>query len=111
MSADRNAPRIRFRDLKPYEIVDSLDDLRGPATGTIHLPKWVRWQDDGDVDIEDPGGVRMAYQALLAEGTSEIQAQLLNRGLLIAAWSDLSLDSHVRELWEGKFSELRPLHA
>lgn len=79
MSADHDAPRQRFRDLKPYEVVDSLDDLQGPAAGSVHLPRWVRWQADGEVDIDDPGGLRMAYQALLSEGTSEIQAQLLNR--------------------------------
>ena len=54
----RDMDRIRFRDIKPYCVVTSLDDLRGPERGVIHLPHWVRWQDDKDVDISDLGGAR-----------------------------------------------------
>lgn len=103
--------RVRFRDIKPYEVVDSLDDLHGPAQGTIRLPIWVRWLDDGDIDVTDLGGARMAYQALLAEGTDEIQAQLMNKNTLMRLWPQLSLDSRVRELWEGRFPELMGTHA
>lgn len=71
--------RVRFRDIKPYEIVDSLDDLAGPAQGTI----WVRWIDDGAIDVTDLGGARMAYQALLAEGTAEVQTELMNKDVLM----------------------------
>lgn len=98
--------RVRFRDIKPYEVVGSLDDLHGPAEGTIRLPIWVRWLDDGDIDVTDLGGARMAYQALLAEGTVEIQAQLMNKSTLLRLWPQLSLDSRVRELWESRFPEL-----
>lgn len=110
MNTDHDGPRRRFRDFKPYDIVDSLDELRGPASGTIRLPHWVRWQADGDVDIDDPGGLRMAYQALLSEGTSEIQEQLLNRHLLTGVWPRLNLDDRVRDLWESRFVELRSDH-
>lgn len=103
--------RVRFRDLKPYEVVASLDDLHGPAEGTIHLPIWVRWLDDGDIDVTDLGGARLAYQALLAEGTDEIQAQLMNKTILLRLWPQLSLDSRVRDLWEERFPELRGVHA
>ncbi len=99
--------RVRFRDLKPYEVVDSLDDLKGPPQGTIRLPIWVRWIDDGDIDVTDPGGVRLAYQALLAEGTAEIQAQLINKDRLLQVWPHLSLDSRVRDLWEDRFPQLK----
>lgn len=110
MSVDRDRQRARFRDLKPYDVVASLDELRGPARGPISLPRWVRWQADGDVDVDDPGGLRMAYQALLSEGTAEVQARLLNKQLLITVWPSLSLDSRVRDLWESRFLELRPAH-
>lgn len=103
--------RVRFRDIKPYEVVGSLDDLRGPAQGTIRLPIWVRWLDDGDIDVTNLGGARMAYQALLAEGTGEIQAQLMNKNTLMRLWPQLSLDARVRELWEGRFPELMGTHA
>ncbi|WP_231443619.1 transcriptional regulator [Brevibacterium zhoupengii] len=102
--------RVRFRDLKPYEVVASLDDLHGPAKGTISLPIWVRWLDDGDIDLTDLGGARLAYQALLAEGTDAIQAQLMNKEILLRLWPQLSLDSRVRNLWEERFPELRVVH-
>ncbi|MBU8579978.1 transcriptional regulator [Brevibacterium luteolum] len=75
--------RVRFRDIKPYEIVDSLDDLAGLAQGTIRLPIWVRWIDDGAIDVTDLGDARMAYQALLAEGTAEVQTELMNKDVLM----------------------------
>lgn len=99
--------RVRFRDLKPYEVVDSLDDLKGPFHEPIRLPIWVRWIDDGDIDVTELGGARLAYQALLAEGTTEIQAQLINKDRLLQVWPHLILDSRVRDLWEGRFPELR----
>lgn len=30
--------RVRYRDYKPYAIVASLHDLRGPEAGSIQLP-------------------------------------------------------------------------
>ena len=102
----RDMDRIRFRDIKPYCVVASLDDLCGPESGVIHLPHWVRWQDDKDVDISDLGGARMAYQALLAEGDETVQAQLLNRRVLQRIWPQLHLDQRVRDLWESRFPEL-----
>lgn len=61
--------RGRFRDLKPYCAPESLEVLRGPYHGRIDLPHRVRQRADRrGVDIDDPGGRRMAYQALPAEG-------------------------------------------
>ncbi|UVI36230.1 transcriptional regulator [Brevibacterium spongiae] len=85
--------RVRFRDLDPNEIVASLEDLRGPEQGAILLLLWGRWLDAGDIDVSDPGGVRLAYQALSADGTDAIQAQLITKNTLIRAWLQLSLDS------------------
>lgn len=96
--------RVRFRDIKPYSVVSSLDELRGPEAGVIHLPHRVRWQED--VDISDLGGARMAYQALLTEGDETNQAQLLNRRVLRRLWPRLHLDQRVRDLWESRFPGL-----
>lgn len=100
--------RVRFRDLKPYYAPESLEALRGPYHGRIDLPHQVRWQADRrGVDIDDPGGRRMAYQALLAEGSAADQERLLNRRRLIEMWPLLNLDRRVLDLWEGRFPELR----
>lgn len=100
--------RVFFRDLKPYEAPESLDDLRGPECGVVELSHSVFWAPGGGrIDLDEPGGTAMAYQALLAEGTVADQVAVLNRERLIAVWSDLMLPRRVRELWEGRFEELR----
>ena len=100
--------RIRFCDIKPYDAPVSLDELRGPYDGPIDLPHAVRWQADRfDVNVSVPGWRRMAYQALVAEGTADEQRRLMNRARLIETWPVLSIDPRVRALWESRFPELR----
>lgn len=106
------AERVFFRDVKPYAIVDDLDQLRGPADGIVELPHSVLWAPGGPyVDLDEPGGTALAYQAVLAEGTVEDLVQVLHRGRLIAVWPELMLDRRVREMWESRFSELQPTPA
>lgn len=99
--------RIRFRDIKPYSIPDSLDSLSGPYSGVVKLSHSVRWAPgDGAVDVGTFGGARLAYQALLAEGQVSDQLAGLNANRLIEMWPSLNLDPRVRELWESKFPQL-----
>ena len=100
--------RVFFRDVKPYEAPDSLDQLRGPASGVVELSHSVLWAPGGGrVDLDEPGGLAMAYQALLAEGTVKEQCSILNCDRLLLVWADLMLPPRVRDLWEGRFPELR----
>lgn len=100
--------RVRFRDIKPYDAPASLAELRGPYDGPIDLPHAVRWQADHlGVNVSVLGWRRMAYQALLAEGTADEQRLLMNRERLIELWPTLNMDVRVRALWEGRFPELR----
>lgn len=100
--------RVRFRDTKPYDAPESLDELRGRYDGTIDLPHSVRWQADRlGVNVSVLGWRRMAYQALLAEGTADEQRRLMNRDRLTELWPTLNMDRRVRDLWEGRFPELR----
>ena len=106
--AEVAATRVRFRDVKPYDAPASLDELRGPYDGPIDLPHSVRWQADRlGVDVSNLGWRRMAYQALLAEGTADQQRRLMNRDRLIEAWPILNMDPRVRGLWEKRFPRLR----
>ena len=59
------------------------------------------------IDVDDAGGRRMAYQALLTEGRVAEQERLLNRDRLIELWPVINLDQRVRDLWETRFPELR----
>lgn len=107
-ASDSPEGRIYFRDVKPYEAPDSLDELRGPASGVVELSHSVLWAPGGGrVDLDEPGGTAMAYQAVLAEGAVADQVTVLNRNRLVAVWAELMLPRRVRELWEGRFPELR----
>jgi hypothetical protein len=100
--------RIRFRDVKPYFVPNSFDDLHGPYSGKIRLSHSVRWTPgDRVADLGTIGGRRMAYQALLAEGQVSDQVANINPRRLIETWPLLNLDPRVRELWESRFPQLR----
>lgn len=100
--------RVYLRDVKPYAIVDNLDQLRGPVSGTVELSHSVLWAPGGpDVDLDEPGGIGLAYRAVLNEGIVEDLEQILNRDRLVDVWPDLMLGRRVREMWESRFPELR----
>ncbi len=111
MSSQPSSPtegRVYFRDVKPYAVVDSLDQLHGPAGGVVELSHSVLWAPGGGrVDLDRPGGVGLAYRAVLAEGAVEDLVHVLNPDRLIAVWRDLMLPRRVREMWESRFPELR----
>lgn len=99
--------RVFLRDVKPYAIVDHLEQLRGPVGGVIELTHSVLWSPGGtSVDLDEPGGRGLAYRAVLAEGTVDDLEQVLNRDQLIAVWPDLLLPHRVRVLWETRFPQL-----
>ena len=111
-STDSGEGRVFFRDVKPYAIVDDLDQLRGPAGGVVELSHSVLWAPGGpSVDLDEPGGTALAYQAVLAEGAVEDLKHVLHRNRLIAVWAALRLDRRVREMWESRFPELQPAPA
>lgn len=100
--------RVFFRDVKPYAIVDDLNQLSGPVGGVIELSHSVLWSPGGpQVDLDEPGGRALAYRAVLAEGTVEDLERTLNRDQLVEAWPALLLPRRVREMWQARFPELR----
>lgn len=100
--------QIRFADLKPYAIVESLDDLNGADHGTVDLPQRILWAPGKKrKNIDFYGQRKVVYRSVLSEGTLEDVRRYLNKGLLIELWGDLSLPSHVARAWEDRFPELR----
>ncbi|ANP27954.1 transcriptional regulator [Dermabacter vaginalis] len=99
--------RVFYRDVKPYAVPVKLEELHGPHDGCVDLPISVRWLSDRfGVNIEDRVERRMAYSALLAEGTMQDISGLVNRDRLCESWGELRLDQRVRDMWEERFSEL-----
>lgn len=113
MSSQPSSPptgRVYFRDVKPYAVVETLEQLHGPVSGVVELSHSVLWAPGGSrVDLDQPGGTALAYQAVLAEGAVDDLVQVLNRDRLVAAWADLMLPLRVRQLWESRFRELQPV--
>jgi len=101
--------KVFYRDIKPYHAPRSLIDLKGPPCGVLKMPHSLLWNSMDSVDLDIPGGIAMAYQAILSEGTPEEQERLLNREVLLQYWHDLMLPVRVRTLWETRFPALRGL--
>lgn len=100
---------LHFRDVKPYAVVEDLEQLQGPYGGVVELSHSVLWAPGGGrVDLDRTGELRMAYRAVLNEGTVDDLERVLNRDRLVAVWPELLLPLRVLELWESRFSELTP---
>lgn len=99
--------RIRFRDIKPYDIVDSLDDLRGPAHGVI-TPQRLSLKPIGrtTVNIDDDRDCSEMYRAALTDCSADVIAQYVNKDRLLELFPHLRLDDRVFDLWRGKFPEI-----
>jgi hypothetical protein len=98
--------RVRYQDVVPYDTPSSLDALHGPASGRLELPITVHWGPRHVFNLDDLGQRRAAYRAIVREGTPDVQAELLNAGLLQELWPDLVLPRRCRALWEIRFPTL-----
>lgn len=96
-------------DFIPFDMPDSLDDLRGSKTMRFSLPVTVYWgprREPFDMSVEND--VVRAYTELISHADKGMQEAYLNRDLLLQVWNDLFLDRHrVRPAWEKKFPELK----
>lgn len=101
--------RVRFRDLKPYFTVDSLEVLQGPAHGVVELPVSVFWSGSPRFDLNVDGARTEFYQSVLSNGSAEHIARYLNRELLLEVWPTLPLDQRVVETWHAQHPHLAAL--
>lgn len=98
---------VRFEDVVPYEVPESLDALHGPSRGSVVLPLHLWWSPGGTFGLSDRDDVLTVYRVVVREGRVIDQQMLLDRGLLLGTWSDLRLPLRCRERWESTFAELR----
>ena len=87
----------------------SLEDLSGPATGTVVLPLQVAWSGRRAYDVSDERQRLMLYALLLAEAQREDLERFLHGESLVRMWPRLGrlLGPHARRAWE---QELIPAH-
>ncbi|MDT4986139.1 MAG: hypothetical protein QOI74_233 [Micromonosporaceae bacterium] len=98
---------VSYGERKPVSLPDSLDDLAGPTSGTVTLPRHIDWSGSPVRNLDERGGLETMYKTVLAEASSpDDLAQFIDRGTLIELWPTMWLPPKVRRLWEARFPEL-----
>jgi hypothetical protein len=106
MSSRKGAP-FSYAEIRPYAVVESLDELRGPAHGVLELPHQLAWSGRRRFDLDDDYDRAAAYKIILEEGREEHFRRYLNARLLRRYWPEILPARQVQALWEGRFPELR----
>ena len=98
--------RTRYQNRLP----SALDDLTGPAHGTVLLPLHVAWSGQPAFHLDQPKPCMHMYRLVLAEGQRDDVAAYLNRDLLVRQWPVLRnlISPAVRSVWESAFPDLSP---
>lgn len=92
----------------PFDVPASLDDLQGPATGTMEVPHSIMWAltDNHVVDLANDAAIVSAYREILGSATLAQLTQLVNKDHLVRLWPT-TFDATIRNAWEASFEELR----
>lgn len=103
------AERSSYSEARPYVVADNLDDLHGPTSGTVALPKHLDWSGGPQRDLSAPHELPTMYATVLVEAATvgDLNAWL-DRDKLVELWSAMFLPAKVRRLWEDRFPELAP---
>lgn len=101
--------RVLYKDIVPYDTPRSLAALRGPASGILEVPLSVHWGPRRTFNLDDPRDTHAAYRAIIREGTTAIQEELLNAEVLQRLWPELMLPQRCRLTWEEHFPDLAAL--
>ena len=105
--------RYQSRPGRRVLVPGSLEDLRGPAHGTVELPLRLFWSaPDRTFDLDDVDMLRSMYEKVLGAATRmEDLTTFLNGGRLADVWPDLFLPRDVRRAWEEQHPVLRRTQA
>lgn len=94
--------------LRPYVVPATLEELDGPPTGTIELPRHLDWGPERLYHLDQISDVRLLYTRVIRESaTPDDLRRHLNATILREVWPDLVLPPRVRTLWLERFPELR----
>jgi len=82
-----------------------IEDLRGPASGVIKLPRNLSWPGMRECDVSDDRNRRSLYGMLLAQGQRNDIARFVNGGLLRQDWPLIkaTLDGRLSRWCERRF--------
>ena len=105
MTAEPRPPIRRYA--KPVVVPDRLEDLAGPTTGVVDLPRHLQWSGNPHYDLDQPGRIADLYRTVLNEAaTPDDLRSYLDRATLIRLWSTIWLPAWLRSDWESHFPEL-----
>ena len=107
--APRPAPAPAPRTLRPVVIPETLEDLRGPASGPVELPVRLYWSAGSRTfDLDSRHEAADMYEAVLDVASSRADlARYQNAGLLVQVWPVLGMSRAKRAAWEDRFPVLR----
>jgi hypothetical protein len=74
------------RTSRSVRLPDRIEDLRGPAQGTIMLPRYMSFPGLRECDVTDDATRRTMYGIVLTQGQRNDVARYLNADLLRADW-------------------------
>jgi hypothetical protein len=99
--------RPHRRYAKPVVVPARLDDLIGPTTGVVVLPRHLQWSGNPRYDLDQPGRIIDLYRTVLNEAASPDDLhRYLDRDTLVALWPSMWLPTWLRDSWEAHFSDL-----
>jgi hypothetical protein len=90
----------------PYQVPDSLEDLHGPAAGTVRVGPPINTGLRQEWGLSSRDEVRWLYAATIRDGSVRDQQRILNPQLLMRLWPGLNLPTRCRAFWEAKFPRL-----
>ncbi|GAA4993050.1 hypothetical protein GCM10023205_77150 [Yinghuangia aomiensis] len=103
-----SAEAVGYAAARQYAIVAALEDLHGPTSGAVVLPKRLDWAPARRFDLADRADVAVMYETVLRESRGQGDlGDFLDAGLLVSVWQSLVLPVQVRAVWESRFAQLR----
>lgn len=100
----------RYRKSVGFRVVESFDELAGPAEGSITVPRRLGSHTEEIVDVADRTALRHLYRRLLHDGRTDEQAHLINPQLLHELWDSDLAEPYVMNVWEARFPQLHRQH-
>jgi hypothetical protein len=107
-------PAAKPRQLRPIVLPASLDELHGPSSGLVTLPRRLWWsgQEGAAFDLGDHGQAAELYEAVFeAARTYHDIADHLDAELLVELWPELGMRRATRQAWEAMYPVLAAARA
>src|SRR5947207_1582900 len=101
----RHAGRMsRYAAARIVALPESLDELVGPPSGAVTLPRHIDWGPHYEYDLADEADLVLMYERVIreAQSTADLSAYL-STDLLRRHWTGLFLPTPARAAWQTRF--------